>query len=132
MCGILAVFGLSSAEDKRPSVLALTKLLRHRGPDWNGIHCARNYILAHERLAIVGLNSGAQPISNAEESVWLSVNGEIYNYQNLEESFEKKKFTTGSDCEVIPNEPFQFTQLNDWSFLLVHLCYVGITLSLST
>ena len=65
MCGILAVFGLSDGSAKsRAEVLRLSKLLRHRGPDWNGIHCARSAILAHERLAIVGLHSGAQPITN--------------------------------------------------------------------
>ena len=62
MCGILALFGASEEAngDLRSSLLSLSKLLRHRGPDWNGITCFRNCYLAHERLAINGLLSGAQ------------------------------------------------------------------------
>jgi len=91
MCGILAIFGLTrcTAEEMRPSALALSKLLRHRGPDWNGIHCARNCLLAHERLAVVGLHTGAQPIANRDGSAWLSVNGEIYNYVELQGQLDK-------------------------------------------
>ena len=59
----------------------LSKLLRHRGPDWNGIACFRNSILTHERLAIVGLNSGAQPIIDQDGDTAMSVNGEIYNHR---------------------------------------------------
>lgn len=108
MCGILAVFGLSeSAIGKRKEGLRLSKLLRHRGPDWNGIHCAKNCLLAHERLAINGLNSGAQPICSKQDDISLSINGEIYNYMELKEELIaedakiKDDFTTDSDCEVI-------------------------------
>ena len=75
MCGIFACFGLSEGSVRwRGDVLRLSKLLRHRGPDWNGIHCARSAILAHERLAIVGLHSGAQPITNKSDFFY------IFNY----------------------------------------------------
>ena len=65
MCGILAVFGIRGGggiERYRGDVIRLSKQIRHRGPDWNGIQCFGDCILAHERLAVVGLNSGAQPI----------------------------------------------------------------------
>ena len=65
MCGILAVFGIRSGggvERYRSEVIRLSKAIRHRGPDWNGVHCFGDCILAHERLAVVGLHSGAQPI----------------------------------------------------------------------
>ena len=76
MCGIFAVFGLpDDAKKYRKSILNLSKMLRHRGPDWNGIHTFRNSILCHERLAIVGLHSGAQPIANKRGDIALSVNG---------------------------------------------------------
>jgi asparagine synthase (glutamine-hydrolysing) len=63
--------------------------------------------LAHERLSIVGLHSGAQPINNKSGDVSLSANGEIYNYLELKEQLLeafphlKDEFTTDSDCEVL-------------------------------
>lgn len=53
----------------------------HRGPDWSGVRVDENgpAILCHERLSIVDVENGAQPLVNADETVWLSVNGEIYN-----------------------------------------------------
>ncbi len=108
MCGILGVFGFQEPVDViRPRVLRYSKMLRHRGPDWNGIHCSHSAILAHERLAIVGLNSGAQPISDKEERIFLSVNGEIYNYKEIQAQLEKEypgiqqEYTTDSDCEIL-------------------------------
>jgi len=108
MCGILAIFGLSSnAENWRKKALEISKLIRHRGPDWNGIYCCKNCILAHERLAIVGLNSGAQPIADKSQDVYMTINAEIYNYIELKEELIKEcpqyadQFTTDSDCEVL-------------------------------
>ena len=107
MCGILALFGASedSNGDLRSELLSLSKLLRHRGPDWNGITCFRNCYLAHERLAINGLLSGAQPITNQTEDSALSVNGEIYNHVELRNQLKKTApdvvFTTDSDCEIL-------------------------------
>ena len=129
MCGIFAVFGLPESSSKfRNDVLRYSKLLRHRGPDWNGIACFRNCILTHERyvsfiivlmrisvanfvnfnrLAIVGLNSGAQPIVDNDGDVAMSVNGEIYNHEELEKWLKRQNpnlfdaFTTDSDCEVL-------------------------------
>ena len=108
MCGIFAVFGLPENSSKyRNDILRMSKLLRHRGPDWNGIACFRNCILTHERLAIVGLNSGAQPIVDSDHDTAMSVNGEIYNHTELESELKKNNpnlfdaFTTDSDCEVL-------------------------------
>lgn len=108
MCGIFAIFGLPEPGVKwREEGLRMSKMLRHRGPDWNGIHCDKNCVIAHERLAIVGVSSGAQPIRNKESTLFLSVNGEIYNHLSIKESliesnpeFEKE-FVSDSDCEPI-------------------------------
>ena len=55
MCGIVCAFNLKQdSESLRPQILEMSKLLRHRGPDWSGIYNSKNAILAHERLAIVG------------------------------------------------------------------------------
>ena len=108
MCGILAIFGLSNdAEIWRKKVIELSKLIRHRGPDWNGIYSHKNCILAHERLAIVGLISGAQPITNKTKDIYMTINAEIYNHVELKEELIKKypkyadQFTTDSDCEIL-------------------------------
>ena len=108
MCGILAIFGLSeSSETWRSKVLQMSKLIRHRGPDWNGIYCGKNCILAHERLAIVGLISGAQPIKDKSGEIIMTVNAEIYNYKELKkhlisiDSKYENEFITDSDCEVL-------------------------------
>jgi asparagine synthase (glutamine-hydrolysing) len=85
----------------------MSKMIRHRGPDWNGIHCDKNCVIAHERLAIVGVSSGAQPIRNQESTLFLSVNGEIYNYLSIKEQLIESnpeyedEFVSDSDCEPI-------------------------------
>ncbi len=76
--------------------------MRHRGPDWSGIYSSERAILAHERLAIVGLNSGAQPLYSPDGKLVLAVNGEIYNHKEIRARYEGKyEFQTDSDCEVI-------------------------------
>jgi len=55
MCGILAIHGIQNPGAERPRFLALSKRLRHRGPDWSGCFVGRESILLHERLAIVGV-----------------------------------------------------------------------------
>lgn len=76
--------------------------MRHRGPDWSGIYASDNAILAHERLSIVDVNAGAQPLYNVKKTHILAVNGEIYNHQALRAEYgDRYQFQTGSDCEVI-------------------------------
>jgi asparagine synthase (glutamine-hydrolysing) len=103
MCGVIGVFDLKvNAEDLRPQVLAMSKRIRHRGPDWSGIYCGDKAILAHERLAIVDPTSGAQPLYSDDGNVILSVNGEIYNHLEIRKRLKSKyNFKTNSDCEVI-------------------------------
>ena len=87
MCGIVCAFNLkSSSEQLRPKILKMAKKIRHRGPDWNGIYCSKNAILAHERLAIVDPTSGRQPIYNNDKSLILAANGEIYNHLELKKN----------------------------------------------
>lgn len=78
------------------------KAIRHRGPDWSGNHVADNTILVHERLSIVGVDSGAQPLLSNDGNIALAVNGEIYNHKVLRNQLETPyAFKTHSDCEVI-------------------------------
>ncbi|ASA56655.1 asparagine synthase B [Vibrio gazogenes] len=103
MCSIFGILDIKSDASKlRPLALEMSKKLRHRGPDWSGIYTSDHAILAHERLAIVGLNSGAQPIYSPNKKHILAVNGEIYNHKEIRARYEDKyDFQTDSDCEVI-------------------------------
>ncbi|CAH7056462.1 asparagine synthetase B [Vibrio chagasii] len=103
MCSVFGILDIKSdAAALRPIALEMSKKLRHRGPDWSGIYASDKAILAHERLAIVGLNSGAQPLYSQDKKHILAVNGEIYNHKELRARYEDKyQFQTDSDCEVI-------------------------------
>jgi asparagine synthase (glutamine-hydrolysing) len=101
MCGILAVIG--SKNVKRDTELAqkFAKTLSHRGPDESGIHVDDfGNILCHERLSIMDVTSGKQPIQGTTDA-WMIHNGEIYNYHHLKENLTETKFRTKSDSEVI-------------------------------
>ncbi|MGN6454357.1 MAG: asparagine synthase (glutamine-hydrolyzing), partial [Steroidobacteraceae bacterium] len=78
-------------------------VLRHRGPDGEGTERDAHAILGHRRLSIIDLAGGRQPLSNADKSIWLVCNGEIYNYRALRADLENRgqRFLTQSDCEVI-------------------------------
>ena len=103
MCGIVCALDLKQPSDYlRPQVLEMSKKVRHRGPDWNGIHCGKNVLLAHERLAIVDPASGNQPIYSADKNLILAANGEIYNHRELRSKLNSEySFQTNSDCEII-------------------------------
>ena len=103
MCSIFGVLELrQDLKSVRKMALRQSRLLRHRGPDWSGIYAADNAVLAHERLSIVDVNTGAQPILSESGRQALAVNGEIYNHQDIRDRFEGNyEFRTQSDCEVI-------------------------------
>ena len=103
MCGIVGVFGEGIGNGAmRKQVLKMSKRIRHRGPDWSGIYCGPNAVMAHERLSIVDPQSGGQPLKSKDGNVILTVNGEIYNHLEIRREFEGRyEFQTGSDCEVI-------------------------------
>ncbi|KAF8557237.1 glutamine-hydrolyzing asparagine synthase [Imleria badia] len=102
MCGILAVHGLEKPVTDRARFLGFSKRLRHRGPDWSGCVVAKDAILCHERLAVVGVDTGAQPLVSEDGKLTLTVNGEIYNHLSLRASLAPgTKFKTHSDCEII-------------------------------
>ncbi|OZI15417.1 asparagine synthase B [Sodalis-like symbiont of Philaenus spumarius] len=103
MCSIFGVLDLKTDPvELRTQALECSRLMRHRGPDWSGVYAGEKAILAHERLSIVDINTGAQPLYNAVHTHVLAVNGEIYNHQLIREQLsDRYAFQTGSDCEVI-------------------------------
>jgi len=101
MCGIFVMLETEGRTDARGIALAGARVLRHRGPDWSGLWANDTAVLAHERLAIVDVLHGAQPLLEVGGAGVLAVNGEIYNHQELRQRFGAERFATGSDCEVI-------------------------------
>lgn len=103
MCGIVSIFNIKEqTPELREKALAMSKKIRHRGPDWSGIYCGKSAILCHERLSIVDPQSGKQPLFAPDNKQVLAVNGEIYNHQDIRKQYAGKyQFQTGSDCEVI-------------------------------
>jgi asparagine synthase (glutamine-hydrolysing) len=102
MCGICGIVSFAAPPD-----LALLRRmvgrLEHRGPDGNGWFRDRNVALGHTRLAIVDTAGGAQPLCNEDGTVWVTFNGEIFNYVELGEELRRRghRFRTASDTEVI-------------------------------
>ncbi len=101
MCGIAGIVGTLDPEGK--DIAAMLRALVHRGPDGEGIHRDNHAVLGHRRLSIIDLEGGRQPLRNAEGTIWLVCNGEIYNYVELRAQLEARghRFVTQSDCEVI-------------------------------
>lgn len=85
MCGIAGVYYFDAQASVDPGLLQrMTDLLVHRGPDDGGYYCQGNVGLGHRRLAILDLSSaGHQPMSNADGSLWITYNGECYNYRDF-------------------------------------------------
>src|SRR5258706_3933107 len=105
MCGIAGIAALSpsAASPSREALLAMAHALRHRGPDEFGLFRDARAGLAHARLSIIDLEGGRQPLSNEDGSLWISYNGEIFNYIELRAELLAlgHRFKTASDTEVI-------------------------------
>ncbi len=107
MCGIAGILAPNPLPDALSHQIlpAWEALLRHRGPDdWGWYRCpSRRVLLFHRRLAITGVQNGWQPLPNAQKTLWLCFNGEIYNYRSLREELvaEGRRFRTDTDSEVV-------------------------------
>ena len=103
MCSILGILDIKTGQEKlRAEALEMSKTMRHRGPDWSGIYTGDHAILVHERLSIVDVEHGAQPLRSADGRLALAVNGEIYNHKELKRKLKiPYEFQTKSDCEII-------------------------------
>jgi len=103
MCGICGWFGSVIANPKRVAE-AMSKLLRHRGPDDEGAEYGQGWAMAFRRLAILDRSAlGHQPMRSPCGRYWLVFNGEIYNYAELRHDLEQQgeRFISGSDTEVL-------------------------------
>ncbi|MCE9556458.1 MAG: asparagine synthase (glutamine-hydrolyzing) [Planctomycetes bacterium] len=108
MCGIAGAAWTAQGEPLDQAALdQMTDVVRHRGPDGRGTHYERTATggagLGHRRLSIIDLAGGGQPLANEDDTVWITFNGEIYNYRELRPDLEQRghRFRTNSDTEVI-------------------------------
>ena len=102
MCGIVGLIR-SKALDNPSLLLKMLSSEKHRGPDGNGIFCYKNTGIGHNRLSIIDLEGGKQPLSNKDKTLSITYNGELYNYKELRKSLQQKgySFSTASDTEVV-------------------------------
>ena len=106
MCGIAGWFNTENIDNQNQEALhRMSHAIRHRGPDGHGIFVENYVSLAHRRLAIIGIETGAQPMSSSNGRVTISFNGEIYNYIELAKKLSNKgfRFISNTDTEVILN-----------------------------
>ena len=104
MCGICGVANVSPSEPvDEHRLIAMRDIIAHRGPDGAGIRCAGGVGLGHRRLSIIDVQGGAQPLSNEDGTIWVTFNGEIYNYAELTQRLVRRghTFRTHSDTEVL-------------------------------
>jgi len=103
MCGIAGIVKKTGTAVEKPLLQRMIGMVNHRGPDAAGFHLSGSVGLAHARLSIIDLGGGHQPMSNEDKTIWITFNGEIFNYVELREDLIKRghRFQTQSDTEVI-------------------------------
>lgn len=104
MCGICAIFNYGTRQPVAADILKrAADAMAHRGPDDEGFHLDGELGLGNRRLSIIDLPGGHQPISNEDETIWITFNGEIYNFRELRPGLESRghRFRTSTDTETI-------------------------------
>ncbi|MBP7148520.1 MAG: asparagine synthase (glutamine-hydrolyzing) [Acidobacteria bacterium] len=103
MCGIAGIVERGGRPARRDELARMIGAVAHRGPDGFGLWLGRGAAFAHARLAIIDLATGTQPLANEDNSVWITYNGEVYNYVELRAELEAAghRFRTKSDTEVV-------------------------------
>src|SRR5256885_1721904 len=104
MCGIVGIVNLNPRETVDEARLKrMRDVLRHRGPDGEGLWIDGPVGLGHRRLSIIDVAGGAQPMSNEDDSAWITYNGGIYNHAELRPGLEARghRYRNRSDTETI-------------------------------
>ena len=104
MCGICGIYHYANGDPVDQQLLDnMCSVLRHRGPDQQGIYIDQNLGLGSRRLRIIDLENGNQPITNEDCTVFVTLNGEIYNFLELRHHLIKlgHQFRTNTDTEII-------------------------------
>jgi asparagine synthase (glutamine-hydrolysing) len=126
MCGIAGILNVDGSPVAAGRVRQMVRSLEHRGPDELAMHVAGSIGLGHARLSIIDLKSGQQPMANEDGSLWITFNGEIFNYIELRDDLVARghRFATQSDTEVILHAYEQYgpdcvTRMNgQWAFAI--------------
>ncbi|MEW6667484.1 MAG: asparagine synthase (glutamine-hydrolyzing) [Thermodesulfobacteriota bacterium] len=115
MCGIAGILSCDGATPSREELITMCRILRHRGPDGEGFYQSPplngpagdplfRIALGHRRLKIIDLSdAGRQPMANEDGKIWVTYNGEIYNFREIRKTLESAghRFRSGTDTEVI-------------------------------
>jgi asparagine synthase (glutamine-hydrolysing) len=103
MCGIAGIVELRHTRAQREIAERMCRLLVHRGPDDEGFYVGDGVVLGSRRLAIIDLVGGRQPQANEDGTIRVVLNGEIYNFQDLRNTLQRRghRFATSSDTEVL-------------------------------
>ncbi len=103
MCGIAGFVNSRGRPAERGVIEVMTATLARRGPDGSGVHVAGPVALGHRRLSIIDVEGGAQPLSNEDDSVWVTYNGELYNELPLRAGLEARghRYKTRTDTETL-------------------------------
>ena len=103
MCGICGIIERRGESPERGVLERMVRILRHRGPDGEGVSIDAECGLGHSRLAVIDIPGGAQPMENEDGSIMAVFNGEIYNFRELRAGLEAAGhvFRSKSDTEVI-------------------------------
>ena len=103
MCGVSGIYNYSGKKVDETYIKLMRDSLNHRGPDAYSHYLDGCVALGHNRLKIIDLNTGDQPLSNEDKSIWIIFNGEIYNYKEYRKILTSKgyNFRTNTDTEVI-------------------------------
>ena len=104
MCGIAGLYNLTGEPIEATRVAGMCALIRHRGPDDHGVFTRGPVGLGHRRLSIIDLSPrGRNPMTNEDETVYLTFNGEVYNYLDLRPGLiaAGHRFQSDTDTEVI-------------------------------
>src|SRR6266851_285584 len=104
MCGIVGIYERGRTNQvARELIHKMNETIVHRGPDDEGVYTGAGIGLGFRRLSIIDLQGGHQPISNEDGTIWVMLNGEIYNYLELRRDLEQRghRFATRSDTESI-------------------------------
>ncbi|PYT14569.1 MAG: asparagine synthase (glutamine-hydrolyzing) [Acidobacteria bacterium] len=103
MCGIAGIVGLRGQPVEGSEIRSMCAVMAHRGPDDEGLYLGNGVGLGMRRLSIIDLETGHQPLSNEDGTIWAVCNGEIYNFRELRGELERRGhvLSTGSDSETI-------------------------------
>src|SRR3954468_5960389 len=103
MCGIAGQIRSDGSPVDRALLERMCAALEHRGPDSRGVHLSDGAGLGIQRLRVIDVATGDQPLYNEDRSVAVVLNGEIYNFQELRRDLERRghSFATQGDTEVI-------------------------------